>query len=262
MPDPWSTITEAPAELHEEWATLLESRAEAQRAETEAYLAEIDYPADTRALEVGCGTGAVTRLVATQPQVAVAVGLDPSPVFIARARELGGGIANLRFELGDGHDLAYPDASFDVVVYHTTLSHLPDVERCLSEAQRVLAPGGTLAIFDGDYASVSFATSDSDPLQAVVAAFYADRTWDRYLIRRLPGLLRAAGFQPGATRSWGFLDTRFQRAAAEAAVAWTEARGAIGPELAAGLRSEIARRTDAGTFFGFTGYASILSRKP
>lgn len=262
MPDPWSTITEAPAELHEQWAALLESRAEAQRAETEAYLAELDESPGARALEVGCGTGAVTRLLAARPNVSVAVGLDPSPVFIARARELAAGVPQLRFELGDGRDLAYPDASFDVVVYHTTLTHLPDVERCLSEACRVLAPGGALAIFDGDYASVSFGTSDSDPLQAVVSAFYADRTWDRYLMRRLPALLRAAGFVPGATRSWGFLDTRFQQAAAEAAVAWTEARGAIGPELAAGLRSEIARRVEEGTFFGFTGYASIIARKP
>ena len=41
-----------------------------------------------RILEVGCGTGAVTRVLAAWPGVVEAVGVDPSPVFVAKAREL------------------------------------------------------------------------------------------------------------------------------------------------------------------------------
>jgi ubiquinone/menaquinone biosynthesis C-methylase UbiE len=96
-------------------------------------------------LEVGCGTGAVTRLLARRPGVAEAVGVDPSPVFIAKAGELAAGLDNLSFEEGDGRALRFGDGDFDVVVCHTVLCHVPEPERVLTEALRVLRPGGTLA---------------------------------------------------------------------------------------------------------------------
>jgi hypothetical protein len=45
-------------------------------------------------------------------------------------------------------------------------------------------------------------------------------------------------------------------------VTWYAKHGLIGSELAAGLRAEIERRVEAGTHFGFVGYASLVSRKP
>ena len=70
-------------------------------------------------IEIGSGTGGVTRTLAQWPGVSEAVGVDPSQVFISKARELGEAIPNLSFEIGDGFSQPMADQSFDVVVFHT-----------------------------------------------------------------------------------------------------------------------------------------------
>jgi SAM-dependent methyltransferase len=67
------------------------------RAMLAAYLSDAALPAEARVLEVGCGTGAVTRSIAAWPGVSAAVGLDPSPVFVARARELASNLPSVTF---------------------------------------------------------------------------------------------------------------------------------------------------------------------
>ena len=93
-----------------------------------------------------------------------------SPVFVARARELSAGLEKVAFEEADGRALGFADGAFDVVVFHTTLSHIPHPDRALSEAFRVLRAGGTLAICDGDYATITVALGEHDPLQACIEA--------------------------------------------------------------------------------------------
>ena len=111
------------------------------RAMVDSYLSELEYPPDTRFLEIGSGSGAVTRTVACRPGVAEAVGVDPSPVFVSKAQALARTIANIAFEQGDGRALRFGDDEFDVVVLHTTLCHVPEPERVLAEAFRVLRTG-------------------------------------------------------------------------------------------------------------------------
>ena len=59
-----------------------------------------------RLLEIGCGTGAIARVLAAWPGVGEVLGVDPSPILLTRARELSEGIPNLSFEEGDGRRLA------------------------------------------------------------------------------------------------------------------------------------------------------------
>ncbi|HET7776383.1 MAG TPA: hypothetical protein VFK74_08455, partial [Azospira sp.] len=79
MPDIYNTITEADAAVTAQIAEVLEIRAAEpqQKRMLETSLAEIPFPEAARVLEVGCGTGAVARRLATWPQVAAVVGLDP-----------------------------------------------------------------------------------------------------------------------------------------------------------------------------------------
>jgi ubiquinone/menaquinone biosynthesis C-methylase UbiE len=134
-----------------------------QRGILKDFVSEIIFPEEAIVLEIGCGTGAITRFLVRLPQVSQALGIDPSPVFITKARELAGQLGSLSFQEGDGRSLASEDRTFDAVLFHTALCHIPRPEEALAEALRVLRPGGCLAVFDGDYASTSLAAGNFDP---------------------------------------------------------------------------------------------------
>ncbi len=131
MPDVYARIAEVDQATQERLADILELRAAdpQQRAIVESYLAGLSFRR-RRALEIGCGTGAVIRMVARRPEVAEAVGVDPSPVFIAKAAELASELGNVVFEQGDGRSLRFPPDDFDTVVVHTTLCHVPHPSWC------------------------------------------------------------------------------------------------------------------------------------
>ena len=179
MPDVYLTIAQAPAALQNQLADVLELRAAdvQQRAMLESYLSGLPL-SGARVLEIGCGTGAICRRLARD--AAAVTGIDPSPVFIERARALAPEIA---FAVADGAQLPFPDGSFDVVICHTVLCHIPDCEAVLRAARRVAAH---LGVFDGDYATTTVAIAEHDPLQACADATVAGLVHDRRLVRRLP----------------------------------------------------------------------------
>ena len=127
MPDVYATIEHAAESVQERLADVLELRAAdlQQRAMLEEYLKNLHLPAGARILEIGCGTGAVARVLARRPDVSEVVGLDPGSVFIEQARRRAEGLGRLSFVTGDGRDLPFDDSSFDAVVCHTALCHIP-----------------------------------------------------------------------------------------------------------------------------------------
>jgi SAM-dependent methyltransferase len=159
----------------------------------------------------------------------------------------------------------FADVDFDAVVMHTTLCHIPQPDQVLSEAFRVLRPGGNLAVFDGDYATVTVAIGESDPLQNCIDAVKAAFINDPWLVRRMPALLRSAGFEPLCSQSHGYLQTddpeymlTLVDRGADTLASW----GRIGQDLCSSLKAEARRRADANEFFGFIGFASFIARKP
>ncbi|MBC7665575.1 MAG: methyltransferase domain-containing protein [Caulobacter sp.] len=102
-----------------------------------------------RVLDVACGTGVLARelarLVGTTGEV---VGIDLSQAMIdaANGRERDPASAPTHHARMDAQSLAFPDASFDVVLCCFGLMYLPDAERALAEMRRVLRPGGRVGL--------------------------------------------------------------------------------------------------------------------
>ena len=265
MPDLWSHVAELDLTIQERLADVLETRGAdpQQQAMRRAMLGDVEFPAGARVLELGCGTGVLTRLLGRWPGVATVVGVDPAASLLRRARALAADLPHVRFEEGDGGAVPFDAGTFDIVILDSVLSHMTEPETALAEARRVLLPGGWLAAFDGDYATTTVALADHDPLQACADAVMASSVHDRWLVRRLPALVRGAGFEIVRFRSHGFVETT------EAGYALTivdrgadllHASGHIGEAMTAALKAEARRRVAAGTFFGHVAYGSVTAR--
>ena len=166
----------------------------------EAYLALLDLPHVAAVLDLGCGTGVMARAIAAREDFAGTVtGVDQSPDFIAAAERLAAG-AGIEFLVGDAHALDLPAASFDAVVAHTLVSHVRDPLAVLAQAARVIRPGGSVAVFDGDYASLTFGASDPRLGEAMEAAFRSIIMSAPRVMRELPRLLPQARLRLTATQ--------------------------------------------------------------
>ena len=97
------------------------------------------------ALDVGCGTGVFSRLLAQHSDRVVA--LDLSPRMIEIAKERSRSCPNIEFQMADATQWAFPVGMFDCVASIATLHHLP-IEDMLMKMKEALRVGGTLVILD------------------------------------------------------------------------------------------------------------------
>jgi SAM-dependent methyltransferase len=192
------------------------------------------------------------------------VGVDTAESLLGRASELAAHIDNVSFEVADARSLPFEDGSFDAVVFDSTLSHVPEPDRAVAEAFRVLGPEGLLAAFDGDYATTTVALGDHDPVQACVDAMMASPVTDRWLVRRLPALVERWGFALTSFRSYGFAEIAgggYMLSVIDRGADLLCTRGEISEYTAAALKAEARRRVETGTFFGHIAYASVVCRR-
>ncbi len=154
-------------------------------------VAQIVADGPAAVLEIGCGTGSLTALLADALPTASITGLDPDTDVLARAAAKGAP-SRIRWQEGNATRLPMPDGSFDLVVASLMLHHLTTDEKlaALAEARRVLRPGGRLHVADWG--------APQDPLMKT--AFLALRTLDGFERTRahargeLPALIARAGF--------------------------------------------------------------------
>jgi DNA-binding transcriptional ArsR family regulator len=97
--------------------------------------------------DVGCGTGFMTRALATRAKKVILI--DHSAVMLEKAKtELTGFAADLEFRVGELDCLPLADAEVDGAFVNLVLHHVPDLRTTVSELQRVIRPGGSLLISD------------------------------------------------------------------------------------------------------------------
>ena len=161
------------------------------RPVAEQFLAALAVPPGAAWLDIGCGTGALTRCILERHAPRQVVGIDPSEGFIGYARaQLRDPRAELR--IGDARALPVDERAFDVAVSGLVLNFVPDQPAALSQMRRAVRPGGIVAAYVWDYAgemqmmrrfwdaataldpqarerdeAVRFASSRPDPLRAL-----------------------------------------------------------------------------------------------
>ena len=252
-------------------AARLESRGtdEGYAQLSQTYLTQLPLPDARRILAIGCGTGIEVRSLRRLTGLETAiVGLDHSPALIEAARRLTedeGLSQNVTYEVGDAHHMPYSDGEFDIVTLHTLVSHVDDPPQVLREARRVVRPGGTVAIFDGDYASLTFAYPDhvvagrieEKLLQLIVA--------NPRIMRDMPRLLREEGLElvhADGTLYANIGTSSFWVGAAESYGILLARAGLLPQPLVDDWRAFQTRSSENGTFFGASNYYTYLTRRP
>ena len=206
--DMWQSIATIDVERAREICARLElrGRSEDEVAARSAYLDLIGVVPGERVLDVGCGSGVVTRAVDRRiAPNGMAVGLDPSPALLTVARELAeqegvGELVDLRE--GDARSLPFGDGEFDVVLAVTSLSHIPAGEQAIPELVRVARFGGRVGVFDRDTDSLIIAHPDRDITRRIVTSFSDQQSMDGWLARRLLGRLTEVGLQDVHVRAF------------------------------------------------------------
>ncbi|MCJ1300152.1 hypothetical protein MMC08_002946 [Hypocenomyce scalaris] len=99
-------------------------------------------------LDVGCGPGSITVDLAKKVPTGHIVGLDyvSDPLDKARSLAISEGVSNTNFQVGDIHDLPFPDNTFDIVHAHQVLQHVADPIQAFREMRRVIKQGGIVAV--------------------------------------------------------------------------------------------------------------------
>lgn len=152
-----------------------------------------------RVLEIGCGGGRITRLVA--PKVREVVASDISEIMLAEAREnLAGSAQNVRFALSQPYALdGFPDSSFDVVYSHDVFFHfeLNHVLALLDESRRVLKPGSACVISFVTIDRADWAATQLELVRSAVArgTGFGPTLSRPYVAAQLDALYETAGFE-------------------------------------------------------------------
>ena len=114
-------------------------------------------------LDVGCGRGAILKLLASRANRAVGVDIDANARQLARAELMLAGIPNCSLRKGDMYRLPFTDAEFNTIIIDDVLIDARRPVRALQEARRLLRPGGRLFILE------SVVTRSSSEIQSSLA---------------------------------------------------------------------------------------------
>jgi SAM-dependent methyltransferase len=160
---------------------------------TDLLHADTVYPPGSRVLEAGCGVGAQTVILTANSPDAEFTSIDISAESLAEARRKA---PRVTFRQADIFALPFADDSFDHVFVCFVLEHLADPGAALAALRRVLRPGGSLTVIEGDHGSAYFHPDSARAREAVQCLVELQKRagGDSLIGRRLYPLVRDAGF--------------------------------------------------------------------
>ena len=156
------------------------------------------FPPGSTVLEVGCGIGAQTKiLAAANPDVRfTSIDIDEQSLRRAAGEMDRLGFSNVHFQWADIYNLPFSANSFDHIFCCFVLEHLSDPMTGLQSLKRILKQKGTLMVIEGDHGSfLSFPESEeSRKTVHCLVELQANAGGNALIGRELSALLRKAGF--------------------------------------------------------------------
>jgi SAM-dependent methyltransferase len=157
------------------------------------------YPAGSRVLEAGCGVGAQTIILAEHSPGASITSIDISPASVEKARALArrSGIRNVDFQAADIFRMPFEDGAFDHVFVCFVLEHLARPADALAALKRVLKPGGTITVIEGDHGSCYFHPESTEATRAIQCLIDLQKSsgGNALIGRELYPVIASAGFR-------------------------------------------------------------------
>jgi ubiquinone/menaquinone biosynthesis C-methylase UbiE len=116
------------------------------------------FPDGSSILEAGCGVGAQTITLVTQNPTSriVSIDLSEDSLALAKKRCQDAGYNQVEFKQADIYHLKFPEACFDHIFVCFVLEHLNDPITALQSLYKVLKPGGSITVIEGDHGSCFF----------------------------------------------------------------------------------------------------------
>ena len=160
---------------------------------------DTSYPPGSLVLEAGCGVGAQTVTLARRSPQARFVSVDISSESIAQAVRAthDAGVTNVHFGQVDIFTLPFAPESFDHVFVCFVLEHLSRPAHALASLERLLRPGGTITVIEGDHESALFYPDSSEAHKAIQCLVELQRRagGDALIGRQLYPLMVSAGLE-------------------------------------------------------------------
>lgn len=154
-----------------------------------------------RVIDLGCGLGYFTNMIASRGATCVGMDLDGECIDYCSKYMMG------IYHLGDITDIPYPDNSFNKVLCTEVLEHVEHNEKVLEEIKRVIEPGGILVVSvpcsEGVYKSL-FKRIGHDSVDAGSREYHHHKGYTRGELTRL---LESHGFSPGGEHEYTLINT-------------------------------------------------------
>jgi len=235
----------------------------AQRAET---IRQLNLSAGESVLDIGCGPGYLCESMAqiVGPDGAV-VGIDISTDLIAVCNRQKA-FTSISYAIGDATELSQADASFDVVVCTQVAEYVPNVDRLLKEAFRVLKPGGRTIFVATDWDAVVWHSENPERMASVM------RSWEAHcahphLPRSMARKLVNAGFRLDGASVFPILnlqydDDSYSKGLAKGIRDFVGRRNDVSADNLNEWHGEFERLSEAGRYFFSTSRYIFRASKP